>query len=305
MNTALLFFLTIGGAGVIGVFSAVGGAMYYTFKEELQKQEQLLTLPKVTYTEDKDDRRGRDHRRSDDCIDANDNSGGTSTNVSVLTDSGYVLVTGSMGGGKTTALAALALIRHCRGHRIVMFTPHVEYGTWQIADEVYGYGATAEKKGENLSEGVSKYFEVIEQRYHELETKPKSELNHQPITLLFDEYGEYADLLGSNLCRELAHKVGASIRKVNVYVVVSTQNHTKEFLGNVPGVHALMVKRAVHLQLQSQASSSSVGGFKPTGTGLLSVMGREAYELGTIALTEVLPDVKNPQDFGWLMKLRG
>lgn len=292
MDTALLFFLSIGGAGVIGVGSLISGAMYYTFKEELQKQEQLLTLPKVTYTkEDKDDAVVTDSR---EC-----------SNTNVVVDSGYVLVTGSMGGGKTTALAALALIRHCRGHRIVMFTPHVEYGTWQIADEVYGYGATAEDKGTNLSEGIKKYFKVIEQRYHELETKPKSELNHQPITLLFDEYGDYADLLGAELCRELAHKVGAAIRKVNIYVIVSTQNSTKEFLGNVPGVHALMVKRAVHLQLQSRASSTAVGGFKPTGTGLLSVMGREAYEIDATALTEVLPNVHNPQDFEWLMKLRG
>lgn len=303
MDTALLFFLSIGGAGVIGIGTAAAGTMYYTFKEELHKQEQLLELPDFTYREESDDI-GRDYRDySDDS--AMRASSLHSSSYSVLTDSGYVLVTGSMGGGKTTALAALSLIRHCRGHRIVMFTPHIEYGTWQIADEVYGHGATAEDKGEDLSEGVRKYFDIIEQRYYELETKPKSELNHQPITLLFDEYGDYASLLGSELCRELAHKVGAAIRKVNVYVIVSTQNHTKEFLGNVSGVNALMVKRAVHLQLQSRASSTAVGGFKPTGTGSLSVMGRESYEIDTRVLTEVLPDIKHPQDFSWLMNLRG
>lgn len=284
MNATLLFLLTMGGGGVLAISSLVGGVMYKTYKDELdtciRKAEIVQASPVSKF---------------------NVVESVSSHSLKAPVDSGYTLITGSMGGGKTTALCAISLIRYLRKHHIVVFTSHIKYDTWQIADELYGKGKTSEQRAIDLQEGVKQYLKLIERRYSDLETLPKSKINHEPITIVFDEYGDYTELLGKDLCTKLAHVVGSATRKVNVYIMIATQTATKEFLGNVSGVHALMVQKSVHLNLSSKPDPQAVGGLSPTGSGTLTLMGSDVSEIQTEPLISVLPDPYNPEDFNWLI----
>jgi hypothetical protein len=229
-----------------------------------------------------------------------------SSAIAPILKAGVLKVIGGQGSGKTTLVnGGLLRYRLHQGHKLIVINSHKSFDMYtglephlEVGTEFYATGSSDPERAKSLVNGMQKILSVLEVRYTEYQNKPIGSYNHYPITILIEECGEWAGLLGEKglpLIQAFWQKMFIACRKAKLFPIITAQDDTMAMFGNPKGLAELIKSSgAVTLTLFAKPDSNSPDGWSPTGKGLINIPNQDAQK---IDVPDIRSLVDNPDVF--------
>ncbi|RUS93117.1 hypothetical protein DSM106972_097490 [Dulcicalothrix desertica PCC 7102] len=218
--------------------------------------------------------------------------------IAPILKAGVLKVIGGQGSGKTTLVnGGLLRYRLQQGHKLIIINPHKSFEMYRglephlvTSTEFYGVGADDATRATSLAKGLTTVLGILETRYTEYQNQPVGSYNHYPITILIEECGEWAGLLGEKglpLIQHFWQKMFIACRKGRFFPIITAQHDTMAMFGNPKGLAELIKSSgAVTLNLIAEPDSNSPDGWRPSGKGVLYIPNNDAKKID-------VPDIRN------------
>ncbi|MBD1903877.1 hypothetical protein NDI44_27215 [Trichocoleus sp. DQ-A3] len=219
---------------------------------------------------------------------------------------GFLKAVGGQGSGKTTLVnGGLIRYRLHKGHKFIVINAHKKHGMYRglephlvAGSEFYGVGQDDKERGDSIRQGIDKVLSIVESRYTEYQNQPEGTYNHYPITLILEECGEWASLLGGDeeFVQRFWQKMLVASRKAVVFPIATAQSDSMTMFGNPKGLSELLKSSGcVTLCLIPEVDPKSADGWKPSGFCDLTVPGTEKKR--RISIPNLRSLVENPDVF--------